>query len=159
VADPTQTDPDKYKVVLENERVRVLGYRHEPGQRTRHHDHPDSVTVTLSGFDGRLIGEGGETRDVTLEPGLVRWLDAQTHGLMTARRRVSSLCAIRRGPNFLRPRAARRRQPNRLAAGANSLRACTGELAQVIALAAHGSPRLRGTSRARLLDWRTATQR
>ena len=35
--------------------------------------------VTLSGFDRRLIGEGGESRDVTLEPGLVRWLDAQTH--------------------------------------------------------------------------------
>jgi beta-alanine degradation protein BauB len=35
--------------------------------------------VTLSSFDRRLIGEGGETRDVTLERGLVRWLDAQTH--------------------------------------------------------------------------------
>jgi beta-alanine degradation protein BauB len=79
MTDPTQTDPDKYKVVFENERVRVLEYRDEPGQRTRQHDHPDSVMVTLSGFDRRLIGEGGETRDVTLEPGLARWLDAQTH--------------------------------------------------------------------------------
>jgi beta-alanine degradation protein BauB len=79
VTDPTQTDPDKYKVVFENERVRVLEYQDEPGQRTSPHDHPDSVMVTLSSFDRRLIGEGGETRDVTLERGLVRWLDAQTH--------------------------------------------------------------------------------
>jgi beta-alanine degradation protein BauB len=79
VADPTQTDPDKYRVVFENERVRVLEYRDRPGQRTSPHDHPDSVMVTLSGFDRRLIGEAGETRDVTLEPGMVRWLDAQTH--------------------------------------------------------------------------------
>jgi hypothetical protein len=79
VADPTQTDPDKYKVVFENERVRVLEYRDEPGQRTSPDEHPDSVMVTLSGFDRRLIGEGGESRDVTLERGLVRWLDAQTH--------------------------------------------------------------------------------
>jgi beta-alanine degradation protein BauB len=79
VTDPTQTDPDKYKVVFENERVRVLEYRDEPGQRTSPHQHPDSVMVTLSSFDRRLIGEGGETRDVTLEQGLVRWLDAQTH--------------------------------------------------------------------------------
>ena len=79
MADPTQTDPDKYKVVFENDRVRVLEYRDEPGQRTSLHEHPDSVMVTLSGFDRRLIGEGGESRDVTLEPGLVRWLDAQTH--------------------------------------------------------------------------------
>ena len=77
--DPTTTDPDKYVTVFENERVRVLEYRDRPGQRTSPHDHPDSVMVTLSGFDRRLIGEGGEKRDVTLEPGLVRWLDAQTH--------------------------------------------------------------------------------
>ena len=34
---------------------------------------------TLSSFDRRLVGESGETRDVSLEPGEVRWLDAQTH--------------------------------------------------------------------------------
>lgn len=34
MADPTITDPDKYRVVFENERVRVLEYRDEPGQRT-----------------------------------------------------------------------------------------------------------------------------
>lgn len=79
VADPTQTDPDKYKVVLENDLVRVLEYKDVPGQRTSPHDHPASVMVTLSGFERRLIGEAGDTRDVTLEPGLVRWLDAQTH--------------------------------------------------------------------------------
>ena len=79
MADPTQTDPDKYKVVFENDRVRVLEYRDEPGERTSPHDHPDSVMVTLSSFDRRLIGEGGESRDVTLEQGVVRWLDAQTH--------------------------------------------------------------------------------
>ena len=79
MADPTQTDPDKYKVVFENDRVRVLEYRDEPGERTSPHDHPDSVMVTLSSFNRRLIGEGGESRDVTLERGMVRWLDAQTH--------------------------------------------------------------------------------
>jgi hypothetical protein len=79
VADPTSTDPDKYKVVFENERVRVLEYRDEPGQATRPHQHPDSVMFTLSSFDRRLVGEGGESRDVTLEAGQVRWLDAQIH--------------------------------------------------------------------------------
>lgn len=79
MADPTQTDPDKYKVVFENDRVRVLEYRDEPGQRTSAHEHPDSVMITMSSFDRRLISESGESRDVTLEEGLVRWLDAQTH--------------------------------------------------------------------------------
>lgn len=79
MADPTHTDPDKYKVVLENDRVRVLEYRDEPGQRTSPHSHPDSVMVTLSSFDRRLVAEDGESREVTMPTGQVRWLDAQVH--------------------------------------------------------------------------------
>ena len=79
MADPTATDPDKYRVVFENERVRVLEYTDAPGQATSPHDHPDSVMVTLSSFGRRLVGASGESRDVHLEPGEVRWLDAQTH--------------------------------------------------------------------------------
>ena len=79
MADPTTTDPDKYKVIFENERVRVLEYRDEPGERTSPHDHPDSVMYTLSSFDRRLVAGSGESRDVQLEAGEVRWLSAQTH--------------------------------------------------------------------------------
>jgi hypothetical protein len=78
MADPTATDPDKYAVVFENERVRVLEYRDRPGARTSPHDHPDSVMVTLSAFRRRLT-VGDATRDVALEAGEIRWLDAQTH--------------------------------------------------------------------------------
>jgi quercetin dioxygenase-like cupin family protein len=77
--DPTRTDPDKYKVIFENDRVRVLEYRDEPGQSTSPHRHPDSVMYTLSSFDRKLVAESGEAREVTLEPGAVRWLDAQVH--------------------------------------------------------------------------------
>jgi quercetin dioxygenase-like cupin family protein len=76
--DPVTTDADKYKVVFENDRVRVLEYRDEPGGKTSPHDHPDSVMITLSTFDRRLV-VGDQSRDVRLEAGQVRWLDAQTH--------------------------------------------------------------------------------
>ncbi len=79
MTDPTITDPDKYRVVFENDRVRVLEYRDEPGQKTSPHAHPDSVMYTLSSFERRLIGGGGEARDVSLSRGETRWLDAQTH--------------------------------------------------------------------------------
>ncbi len=79
MADPTSTDPDKYKVIFENERVRVLEYRDEPGQATSPHGHPDSLMYTLSSFNRRLVAEKGESRDVSLDAGEVRWLDAQTH--------------------------------------------------------------------------------
>ncbi len=79
VADPTVTDPDKYKVIFENERVRVLEYRDESGQATQPHQHPDSVMYTLSSFSRRLVAENGESRDASLSAGEVRWLDAQVH--------------------------------------------------------------------------------
>ena len=77
-ADPTQTDPDKYKVVFENDRVRVLEYRDEPGDRTSPHRHPDSVMYTLSSFERRLF-HGGQQRDVELQSGRVIWVTAQEH--------------------------------------------------------------------------------
>jgi len=76
--DPTTTDPDKYKVVFENERVRVLEYTDRPGDRTSPHDHPDSVMYTLTSFRRRLI-RGEMQRDVELPAGLTTWLPAQNH--------------------------------------------------------------------------------
>ncbi|MGE3912108.1 MAG: cytoplasmic protein [Chloroflexota bacterium] len=79
MADPTVTDPDKYKLVFENEHVRVLEYRDQPGQKTSPHDHPNSVMRTLSSFKRRLINAEGQSVDVELPAGMTRWLDAQTH--------------------------------------------------------------------------------
>ncbi len=76
--DPTETNPDHYTVVFENERVRVLEYRDVPGDRTTPHSHPDSVMVTLSDFDRRLT-VGDQSREVSLTAGLANWLPAQTH--------------------------------------------------------------------------------
>jgi quercetin dioxygenase-like cupin family protein len=79
MADPTRTDPDRDKVLFENEHVRVLVYRDEPGQATNQHRHPDSLMHTLSSFERRLIAENGERGGVELDAGEVRWLAAQTH--------------------------------------------------------------------------------
>lgn len=77
-ADPVCTDPDKYQVIFENDRVRVLEYRDLPGGKTLPHQHPDSVMYTLSAFQRRLHARQG-TRDVVMEPGHAHWLPAQTH--------------------------------------------------------------------------------
>ena len=61
-ADPICTDPDKYQVIFENERVRVLEYHDRPGDQTTPHRHPDSVMVTLSGFRRRHTAEVHELR-------------------------------------------------------------------------------------------------
>ena len=76
--DPAVNNAQFYKVVFENDRVRVLEYRDLPGGRTHPHRRPDSVMYTLSGFRRRLQAGQGE-RDVAMEPGQALWLPAQTH--------------------------------------------------------------------------------
>ncbi|RTL69430.1 MAG: cytoplasmic protein [Pseudonocardiaceae bacterium] len=76
--DPVVTDPGLYSVVFENERVRVLEYRDEPGDRTREHDHPDMVIIPLATFRRRLT-VGGREVEVEQTQHQARWVDAQTH--------------------------------------------------------------------------------
>jgi hypothetical protein len=76
--DPATTNPGHYSVVFENERVRVLEYHDQPGDRTTPHSHPDSVMYTLSSFRRRLAS-GDTQRDVDIDSGTVAWLPAQTH--------------------------------------------------------------------------------
>jgi beta-alanine degradation protein BauB len=76
--DPTVTDPQLYKVFFENDRVRVMRYTDVPGNRTKPHDHPDSVLITLSNFRRRL-SVGDRTVDVEKSPHEVIWNSAQTH--------------------------------------------------------------------------------
>jgi len=76
--DPVETNPAHYRVIFENERVRVLEYTDEPGQRTTVHAHPDSVMYTLSTFRRRLH-QGDQHRDVEIVAGGAHWLPAQEH--------------------------------------------------------------------------------
>ncbi|GAA4756898.1 cupin domain-containing protein [Gordonia phosphorivorans] len=77
-SDPAVSNGDVYKVVFENDRVRVLEYTDRPGHRTTPHRHPDSVMYTLSSFRRRLIS-GDAAREVQMDAGFVGWLPAQEH--------------------------------------------------------------------------------
>lgn len=76
--DPASTDPELYKIVFENDRVRVLEYQDVPGDRTNPHRHPDSVMITLTGFR-RAITIGGETFEVDKPQHEIGWLPGQEH--------------------------------------------------------------------------------
>ncbi|MBM2615220.1 cytoplasmic protein [Actinoplanes sp. LDG1-06] len=76
--DPVVTDPGLYRVIFENDRVRVLEYRDKPGDRTHRHRHPDTVMYTLTAFR-RRISAGAQSVDVELPAGAVRWVGAQEH--------------------------------------------------------------------------------
>lgn len=76
--DPVITNPELYRVIFENDHVRVLEYSDRPGDRTQPHVHPDSVMYTLSSFRRRLVS-GGQEAEVELPAGIARWLPAQEH--------------------------------------------------------------------------------
>ncbi|CAA9415541.1 MAG: hypothetical cytosolic protein [uncultured Propionibacteriaceae bacterium] len=77
-SDPTVTDPEAYRTIFENDRVRVLEYSDEPGYKTAPHRHPDSVMYTLSSFR-RTVSAGGHQVEVELPAGTLRWVGAQEH--------------------------------------------------------------------------------
>ena len=76
--DPVETNGDHYRVIFENDSVRVLAYSDAPGDTTTPHEHPNSVMYTLGPFRRRLMS-GGQTREVELPGGVAVWLDAQEH--------------------------------------------------------------------------------
>jgi hypothetical protein len=76
--DPTETNPDFYRVLFENDRVRVLEYNDQPGDSTTTHSHPDSVMVALSDIHRRLT-MGEHEREVRVPTGTATWLPAQSH--------------------------------------------------------------------------------
>ena len=78
MTDPVASNPALYSVAFENDRVRVLRYHDHPGDQTQPHEHPDSVMITASTFERRLR-HNGQSVDVTIPAGEVRWLDAQEH--------------------------------------------------------------------------------
>ena len=77
--DPIKTDGDKYKVILENDCVRVLDYFDQPGQKTDQHHHPAFVLYALSPFKRTLTLPGGKVLTREFKQGDVMWSDEQTH--------------------------------------------------------------------------------
>ncbi len=77
--DPLVTDGDKYSVVLENERVRVLRYHDKPGDRTLLHAHSDYVLYAESSFRRRLTFPDGRKQEVDVKAGSVAWMKGHMH--------------------------------------------------------------------------------
>jgi beta-alanine degradation protein BauB len=78
-ADPVATDGDKYKVLLDNEQVRVLAYTDRPGDRTQPHEHPAFVVYALAPFKRRLQLADGRTLVREFKAGDVLYSEGEMH--------------------------------------------------------------------------------
>ncbi len=77
--DAIQTDGDKYKAILENDCVRVLDYRDNPGEKTHQHKHPPFILYALSSFKRTLTLPDGKIIKREFKEGDVMWSEEQTH--------------------------------------------------------------------------------
>jgi hypothetical protein len=77
--DAAASDPELYKVIFENNRVRVLEYRDQPGARTSMHEHPAFLVYALSAFERRLTLADGKVLNRSFTPGQILFSEAQTH--------------------------------------------------------------------------------
>jgi quercetin dioxygenase-like cupin family protein len=79
-ADPVKADPDHYKVLLDNDRVRVLEFRSAPGDKTPMHSHPDYITYNFNDGRTKFSYPGGKPAvEVEAKAGGVIWHGAETH--------------------------------------------------------------------------------
>lgn len=77
--DPVQVAPKNYKVVFENERVRVLSFHASPGAKWKLHSHPDQVVVSLDQYKVRNVVPGAEPTVRQTKRGDVKFIPATSH--------------------------------------------------------------------------------
>lgn len=77
--DPVKLDPAYNTVEFENERVRILRIRFGPLQKDSMHEHPASITVTLTDQHVRITTPDRVSREIRRKAGEVRFLEPSTH--------------------------------------------------------------------------------
>ena len=79
--DPLAVAPSQYKILLENDRVRVLDYTSKPGDKVGVHSHPPYVSYYLTDCKVKTVFPDGRTVETPRKAGDVLWNEPGTHTL------------------------------------------------------------------------------
>jgi quercetin dioxygenase-like cupin family protein len=77
--DPVVVDAKHYTVEYEDERVRVLRIRYGPGEKSRMHSHPESISVLIRDATIRMTYPDGRTEDIQAAAGAVMHMPVVEH--------------------------------------------------------------------------------
>jgi quinol monooxygenase YgiN/quercetin dioxygenase-like cupin family protein len=77
--DPLPLYPENYKVIVENERVRVLDFRLRKGAKEESHSHPAHVVYVVAPFRIRFTFPDGHSTVRVAKAGEVLYSEAVTH--------------------------------------------------------------------------------
>ena len=86
--DAISAAPDRYKVVFENDRVRLLEYNAKQGDKAAMHSHPDLVAYAITDIAAKFTFPDGQSMDIALEAGQAMFTDAHAHATVTSRQVV-----------------------------------------------------------------------
>src|SRR5437764_4614403 len=79
--DPVKTSPQFYKVLLENDQVRVLEYHLKAGEKEPMHSHSAGVVYVLSGAKLKFSYPDGRTEERAAATGETIWRNPTTHAV------------------------------------------------------------------------------
>lgn len=77
--DPVPLYPENYKVLFENDQVRVVDFRLRKGATEKPHSHPTHVAVFLADFTIRFTLPDGQTRIREAKEGEVAYSEPTIH--------------------------------------------------------------------------------
>lgn len=98
--DAVRVEPTRFKVVFENDRVRVVRLRFGPRERGVMVSHPPRVLVTLTDVSVKLLFADGRSDERGAPAGVAAWLDGET--LQTENARAEPLEVV-----LVEPKTAR----------------------------------------------------
>jgi quercetin dioxygenase-like cupin family protein len=79
--DPAKLSPQYYKVLLENDQVRVLEYRLKPGEKEPMHSHTTGVLYIFGDAKLRTTYPDGKSEESAGGSGEAHWRNPVTHAL------------------------------------------------------------------------------
>ena len=77
--DAVKVAPHVYKVLFENEHVRLLDVQMGAGGSTEMHSHPNTLIYTLDGGTVTFTATSGEVDEVAVPAGSSMWMDGTDH--------------------------------------------------------------------------------
>jgi len=77
--DALQAASNVYKLIMENDRIRVFDARFKPGEKAAMHSHPDHMVYAFNDGKLKLTPSTGKPQIVELKAGQTIWMDATSH--------------------------------------------------------------------------------
>jgi quercetin dioxygenase-like cupin family protein len=79
IFDALKAAPNVSKLIMENDRVRVIDAWFKPGVKAAMHSHPDHVLYIFNDGKMKITPSNGKPQTMDLKTGQVIWMDATSH--------------------------------------------------------------------------------